>query len=299
MNRKKYWLLAAAGLLLFAACNKEPIPPIDNGNGGDRPVSLNLNCQGAVVIDYDTGTILYSMAPDFQLVPASMTKVMTMYIAFDHIDKGYLSLDSQIPISPYAASRSVNPGESNVPLTETPSYSVDELIGALCVVSGNACAVALGEYFVGGLGTTQAYEKQFAKEIMNHYADSLGLDAHFDDASGLSSLNYITPLSMARLTRDFIKRFPIILEYTSRTKLDFRGTIYGATNGMLPGMSYAYPGCDGFKTGYTTAAGLCITTTAKMGNKRVIAVVMKAPTSAARYQDARQLMDYGFSVLLN
>ena len=84
-----------------------------------------------------------------------------------------------------------------------------------------------------------------------------------------------------------------------QNKLDFRGTIYGATNGMLPGMSYAYPGCDGFKTGYTTAAGLCITTTAKMGNKRVIAVVMKAPTSAARYQDARQLMDYGFSVLLN
>ena len=298
MNKRWYWLPAAL-LLLFVACEKQPIPPINNENGTNPPFSITLNCQGAVVIDYDTGDVLYSMAPDFQLVPASMTKVMTMYITFDHIEKGYLSLDSQIPISAYAASRSVNPGESNVPLTETPTYSVDELIGALCVVSGNACAVALGEYFVGGLGTTQAYEKQFAKEVMNHYADSLGLDAHFDDASGLSSGNYITPLSMAKLTRDFIRRFPIILEYTSKTKLDFRGTIYGATNGMLPGMSYAYSGCDGFKTGYTTAAGLCITTTAKMGTKRVIAVVMKAPTSALRYKDASSLMDYGFSLLFD
>ncbi|HPX79160.1 MAG TPA: D-alanyl-D-alanine carboxypeptidase family protein [Bacteroidales bacterium] len=298
MNKRWYWLPAAL-LLFFVACEKQPLPPINNENGTKPPFSISLNCQGAVVIDYDTGDVLYSMAPDFQLVPASMTKVMTMYITFDHIEKGYLSLDSQIPISAYASSRSVNPGESNVPLTETPTYSVDELIGALCVVSGNACAVALGEYFVGGLGTTQAYEKQFAKEVMNHYADSLGLDAHFDDASGLSSGNYITPLSMAKLTRDFIRRFPIILEYTSKTKLNFRGTIYGTTNGMLPGMSYAYPGCDGFKTGYTTAAGLCITTTAKMGTKRVIAVVMKAPTSALRYKDASSLMDYGFSLLFD
>ena len=141
MNKRWYWLPAAL-LLLFVACEKQPIPPINNENGTNPPFSITLNCQGAVVIDYDTGDVLYSMAPDFQLVPASMTKVMTMYITFDHIEKGYLSLDSQIPISAYAASRSVN-RESNVPLTETPTYSVDELIGALCVVSGNACAVAL------------------------------------------------------------------------------------------------------------------------------------------------------------
>lgn len=101
MNKRWYWLPAAL-LLLFVACEKQPIPPINNENGTNPPFSITLNCQGAVVIDYDTGDVLYSMAPDFQLVPASMTKVMTMYITFDHIEKGYLSLDSQIPISAYA-----------------------------------------------------------------------------------------------------------------------------------------------------------------------------------------------------
>ena len=218
--------------------------------------------------------------PDYLLVPASMTKVMTMYIVFDHIEKGYLSLQSQIPVSHYAASRSINPGESNVPLNESLTYSVDEMIKALCVVSANACAVALGEYISGGT------EQDFAV-FMNRYADSLGLNAHYTDASGLSSGNGITPRSMALLTREFIIRFPEILNFTS------------LTNGLLPGRSYAYNGCDGFKTGYTSAAGLCITATAKLADKRVIAVVMKAPSSLLRYYDAARLMDYGFSVLMN
>jgi D-alanyl-D-alanine carboxypeptidase len=143
-----------------------------------------------------------------------------MYIVFDHIEKGYLSLQSQIPVSTYAASRSVNPGESNVPLNETLTYSVDEMIKALCVVSANACAVALGEYISGGT------EQDFAV-IMNRYADSLGLNAQYTDASGLSSGNGISPRSMALLTREFIIRFPEILNFTSLTSMNFRGTTYG------------------------------------------------------------------------
>ena len=135
-------------LLVFVACEKPVLP--DPGHGTDPPVSLGLSCQGAIVIDAASGTSLYAESPDYPLVPASMTKVMTMYIVFDHIEKGYLSLDSQIPVSPYAAGRSVNPGESNVPLNETLTYSVDEMIRALCVVSANACAVALGEYLSKG-----------------------------------------------------------------------------------------------------------------------------------------------------
>jgi D-alanyl-D-alanine carboxypeptidase len=104
---------------------------------------------------------------------------------------------------------------------------------------------------------------------------------------------------MALLTRDFIRRFPIILTFTSLTSLNFRGVNYSATNGLLPGKTYAYSGCDGFKTGSTNAAGLCITATAKMGEKRIIAVVMKAPTSVLRYRDAATLMDYGLTALLN
>ncbi|HPV87601.1 MAG TPA: D-alanyl-D-alanine carboxypeptidase family protein [Bacteroidales bacterium] len=280
------WLL----LLVFAACNKTIVP--EPNPETNRPVSLGLSCQGAIVIDAATGEALYSLSSDFTFVPASMTKVMTMYIVFDHIEKGYLSFESQIPVSSYAASRSVNPGESNVPLNESLTYSVDEMICALCVVSANACAVALGEYLSGGT------EKDFAV-IMNRYADSLGLNAHYDDASGLSAKNGISPRSMADLTRDFIKRFPHILKYTSLTRWNFRGTVYGATNGLLPGQSYYYNGCDGFKTGYTSAAGLCITATAQLADKRVIAVVMKAPNSYMRYRDAANLMDYGLSVLMN
>ncbi|HHV03158.1 MAG: D-alanyl-D-alanine carboxypeptidase family protein [Bacteroidales bacterium] len=280
------WLL----LLVFVACEKNVVP--EPGPEPNPPVYLGLSCQGAIVIDAANGETFYSVSPDFMLVPASMTKVMTMYIVFDHIEKGYLSLESQIPVSPYAAARSINPGESNVPLNEALTYTVDEMIRALCVVSANACAVALGEYISGGT------EKDFAR-IMNHYADSLGLTAHYDDASGLSSKNGISPRSMAELTRDFIKRFPNILEYTSLTRLNFRGTVYGTTNGMLPGQAYYYNGCDGFKTGYTNAAGLCITATAHLADKRVIAVVMKAPNSYLRYQDAAKLMDRGLSVLMN
>lgn len=276
-------------LLVFVACEKPVLP--DPGHGTDPPVSLGLSCQGAIVIDAASGTSLYAESPDYPLVPASMTKVMTMYIVFDHIEKGYLSLDSQIPISPYAAGRSVNPGESNVPLNETLTYSVDEMIRALCVVSANACAVALGEYLSKG------NERDFAV-IMNRYADSLGLSASYDDASGLSAKNHITPRSMAALTREFIQRFPLILEYTSLTATDFRGTVYKSTNGLLPGQSYYYNGCDGFKTGYTSAAGLCITATARLADKRVIAVVMKAPSSLLRYHDAARLMDHGFSILM-
>ncbi len=283
---KGLWIL----LLVLASCGKQITP--EPGPGGEPGVSLNLSCQGAIVIDAATGTELYSESPDYLLVPASMTKVMTMYIVFDHIEKGYLSLQSLIPVSAYAASRSVNPGESNVPLNETLTYSVDEMIKALCVVSANACAVALGEYLSGGT------EQDFAA-IMNRYADSLGLNAYYTDASGLSSGNGISPRSMALLTREFIIRFPEILNFTSLTSMNFRGTTYWATNGLLPGRSYAYNGCDGFKTGYTSAAGLCITATAKLSDKRVIAVVMKAPSSLLRYKDAARLMDYGLTVLLN
>ncbi|HNY24015.1 MAG TPA: D-alanyl-D-alanine carboxypeptidase family protein [Bacteroidales bacterium] len=278
-------------LLLFGliACEKQQVPIITPKPG---TVSLSLSCQGATVIDFETGTELYGMSSSYPMVPASMTKVMTMYIVFDRIDKGFLTLNTKIPVSEYAAMRSVNPGESNVPLNETETYSIDELIAALCVVSGNACAVALGEFLSGGT------ESDFAG-IMNHYADSLQLTAHYTDASGLSDGNSVSPKSMALLTRDFIRRFPVILTYTSMTGLNFRGVNYSATNGLLPGKSYAYNGCDGFKTGYTNAAGLCITATAQLGGKRVIAVVMKAPTSVLRYRDAATLMDYGLTTLLN
>ena len=288
----KFYLSALLSVLLlaFTSCEKTPIPNPEPDH--DKPVSLGLSCQGAIVIVAASGEALYTHGSDYPLVPASMTKVMTMYIVFDHIEKGYLSLDSQIPISANAAERSVNPGESNVPLNQYLTYSVDEMIGALCVVSANACAVALGEYLSGGTETDFSV-------IMNRYADSLKLEARYFDAAGMSSKNEITPRSMALLTREFIRRFPVILEYTSLTSLNFRGTVYGATNNMLPGKTYYYNGCDGFKTGYTSAAGLCITATATLADKRVIAVVMKAPSSYARAQDATRLMDYGFTTLMN
>ena len=95
----KFYLSALLSVLLlvFTACEKQPLPNPELDP--DKPVSLGLSCQGAIVIDAASGEALYSLSPDFPLVPASMTKVMTMYIVFDHIEKGYLSLDSMIPIN--------------------------------------------------------------------------------------------------------------------------------------------------------------------------------------------------------
>lgn len=287
---KRISLLGLLWVVFLVACEKQPIPEPQNPPTPQEK-TLHLSCSGGIVIDALTGNVLYNHHAEVLLVPASMTKVMTMYIVFEQMEKGYMDINTVIPISDYAAQRSVNPGESNVPLSQTDTYTVNELIGALCVVSGNACAVALGEYISKGT------ESDFAT-IMNHYADSLGLDADYVDASGLASGNIISPKSQAALTRDFIRRFPLILSYTSKKSLLFHGETYYATNGLLPGQTYAYNGCDGFKTGYTGAAGLCITATAQLGGKRVIAVVMKAPDSASRYKDAATLMDYGFTKLL-
>lgn len=245
-----------------------------------------LTSGGACAIDADTGEVLFEYNADTPLVPASMTKFMTVYITFDKIREGLLTKDTLITCSQEAAKISRDPGASNIPMIAGEQYSVDELIGAALVPSSCSAAYLLGEHIAGS-------NEEFVK-LMNEYVYKLGLEAYYADCMGLSHQNRITPRSMATLGVRFVNDFPEVLEYTSAKFITFRGVRYGNTNALLPGRSYAYPGADGLKTGTSSSAGCCITATAEQDGTRVVAVTMRSLSVPDRYKDIRSILDSAF-----
>ncbi len=248
-----------------------------------------ITSSGACAIDVETGNILYEYNADTPLAPASMTKVMTAYIIYDKIRTGDLTKDTYITCSENAAKLSRDPVATNVPLVEGEAYSIDELLYAIMLPSACAACTLVGEYISGS-------EEEFAK-LMTSYATDLGLNAYYEDASGLSDNNRITPRSQAQLAAIFIREFPDILNYTSAKSCNFRGKTYNNTNQLLPGKSYPYEGADGMKTGTTTLAGKCLTATAKRGDTRIVGVTMRSTTTTSRYTDIHEILDAGFTAI--
>ena len=254
------------------------------------PEKPSITAASAIVMDYDTGEVLYEKDADTMRVPASMTKVMTAYIIFEELEAGNLTLDTMVPISAANAqkSRDAKNYPASVPLPAGSSVSVDTLLRLILIPSASASCIVMAEYISGS-------ESAFV-ERMNATAKRLGMTAEYKNSHG-AHVHYLTARSQAILVREFIHRFPQILNYTSLTGVTFNGKWYPNTNKLLPGMDYAYPGVDGFKTGTISAAGYCLSATAVKNGRRIISVVMKSSNDRTRHTDSQALLDYGFDML--
>ncbi len=248
--------------------------------------AIELSSAAACVIDCKTGKCYYELESYTPLAPASMTKIMTVYLIYEKIEEGALSKDTLITADEEDALASRDSEATNVILEDGMSYTIDELIGAILVPSACAASSMVGKYISGS-------EESFA-ELMNQTAEELGLNAYYEDASGLSDNNRITARSMAELARILINKYPDVLNYTSKPYIEFNGRQYNNTNRMLPGRDCEYTGIDGLKTGTTTLAGCCFTATAFDGEIRLISVTMDSEHGASRFDDSAQLLDIGF-----
>ena len=253
------------------------------------PTPPNITADSAIVMDYDTGEVLYEKDADTMRVPASMTKVMTAYIIFEELEAGNLTLDIMVPVSNTNADRSRSSSyPAMVPLPYGKSQSVDTLLKLILIPSASASCIVMADYISGS-------EAAFVQR-MNETAKRLGMTAEYENSHG-AHVHYLTARSQAILVREFISRFPQVLEYTSMTGVTFNGKYYTNTNKLLPGLDYAYDGVDGFKTGTISAAGYCLSATAVKNGRRIISVVMHADDDKTRHTDTTALLDYGFAML--
>lgn len=256
-------------------------------NVDDEKEVLDLapEAKSAILIERDTGKVIFNKNENEQLPPASMTKLMTLLLIMESLEKGDLTLDEMIRVSEKAASM----GGSQVFLEAGEEMSVEDLIKSIAIASGNDASVALAERVAGS-------EEAFVKQ-MNDKVKDLGLkNTHFENSSGLPADNlYSTAYDMAIIAKELLK-YEDITNYTSiyddylRKGQENEFWLVN-TNKLVK----FYPGVDGLKTGYTNEAKYCLTATAKKNDMRVIAVVMGADTVKKRNATISDMLDYAFN----
>ena len=270
-----------SALCLAAALLAAAVPPASAA--GEAVPGLTLSCASAVLMEKETGTLLYEQNAHEKLEPASVTKIMTLLLVMEAVDSGQISLDDTVAVSAYAAGM----GGSQVYLKEGEQMTVSELIKCVTVVSGNDCAVALAEHLSGS-------EAAFVAR-MNQRAQELGMtDTNFVNCTGLPAPGHVTSAyDIALMSRELILHHPSIRDYTTIWMDSIRDGTFGLTNTNR--LVCFYQGATGLKTGSTDSALYCMSATAERDGMELIAVVMKAPTSAQRFEDAKVLLDYGFA----
>lgn len=248
-----------------------------------RAAGPEVNAPSAVLMEKSTGTVLCAKDEHTPREPASVTKIMTLLLTMEAIDSGSLSYDDAVAASAHAASM----GGSQIWLREGEKMTVRDLIKAVCVVSGNDAAVALGEHLAGS-------EDAFV-EKMNARAQELGmLDTHFVNCTGLPAAGHVTSAyDIALMSRELILNHPDIRQFTTIWMDALRDgeSMLVNTNKLVR----FYDGATGLKTGSTDSALYCLSATAERNGMELIAVVMKGRTSDERFADARALLDYGFA----
>lgn len=244
-----------------------------------------------ILMEASTGQIICEENAGERRSPASITKIMTLLVIFDHIGTGRVRLDSQVMTSAYAKSM----GGSQVFLEEGEIQSLETIIKCIAVSSGNDASVAAAEFIAGS-------EAEFVK-LMNQRAEELGLtDTHFEDCCGLSDSDnhYTSAKDVALMSRELITKYPQILDYTRIWMEDITHvTTRGSSNFTLSSTNKLlkmYEWTTGLKTGSTSKALYCLSATASKDNIDLIAVVMGSPTNKSRFQDAMALLNYGYSV---
>lgn len=234
-------------------------------------------------MEQSTGTILYEHNSHEQLRPASVTKVMTLLLIMEALDNGLISLEDNVPCSENAASM----GGSQIWLDTTETLTVNEMLKAICVVSGNDASVAMAEYIAGS-------EELFVEQ-MNKRAKELGMnDTCFKNCHGIDEDGHVTSsYDIAIMSRELMVNHPSITNYTTIWMDTLRNgeSELVNTNKLLRN----YEGCNGLKTGSTSLALFNLSATATRDNLSLIAVIMKGETSSIRFAEAKKLLDYGFS----
>ena len=248
-----------------------------------RAAALTLDAPSALLMEKQTGTVLYAKDEHTPREPASVTKVMTLLLTMEVIDSGSLSYGDTVTGSAHAASM----GGSQIWLKEGEQMRVEDLIKAVCVVSGNDAAVALGEHIAGS-------EEAFVAR-MNERAQELGMnDTHFVNCTGLPAGGHVTSAyDIALMSRELILRHPDIRRFTTIWMDSLRdgASMLVNTNKLVR----FYDGTTGLKTGSTGSAKYCISATAERDGMELIAVVLGGSTSDARFADAKAMLNHGFA----
>jgi len=243
---------------------------------------MRLNVKAAYLMNVNTGQVYFAQNPDRQIPPASITKVLTLFLVRDALAQGRLGVNTLIPVSALA----IRTGGSTMTLYRGEKVPVGELIKGISVVSANNACVAVAEYLGGG--NTHRFVAQ-----MNAKARSLGMTRSvFRNPNGLPAPGQVsTARDIARLSAAYLRRYPDSLAIHSMTSHTHNGVTHRNANSLLG----RYDGADGLKTGFVCASGYNITATAKRGNTRLIAVVLGAANPIVREVETSRLLDYGFA----
>lgn len=245
---------------------------------------FDVNAKSAVLMDLATGRVLYAKNADEALPPASVTKIMTILLFMEEVDRGNISLDDEITVSEYAASM----GGSQVYLEPGETMRAEELLKCVIIASANDAAVALAEKVAGS-------EEAFVAR-MNERARELSMNnTRFENVTGLdddTTKHLTSAYDIALMSRELLK-YETVLKYTTVWMDTIRDGAFGLTNTNR--LIRFYNGATGLKTGSTSRAGFCMSATAMRDGMHLIAVVMGSPTRDERNEAARQLLDYGFA----
>ena len=245
---------------------------------------ITSGAQSVSLMEKETGTLIYAENEHERLEPASVTKVMTLLLVMEAIDDGRLHYEDMLSASDHAASM----GGSQVYLKAGEQMSVEDLLKAVCMASGNDAAVCLAEAVAGS-------EESFV-ERMNQRAKDLGMaDTTFRNCTGLPAEGHLTSAyDIALMSRELILKHPDIRRFTTLWMDSLRGGEFQLANTNK--LIRYYDGATGLKTGSTDSALYCLSGTAERDGMELIAVVMKAPTSAERFETAKNLLSYGFAI---
>ena len=252
-----------------------------------RAANLEVEAKSALLMDVATGTILFEQNSHEALSPASVTKVMTMLLIMEAIQSGKIGWGDSVTTSESAAAK----GGSQVYLKVGESMSAEEMLKSIAVSSANDCACAMAEHLAGS-------EEAFV-EMMNARAKELGMeDTNFVNCTGLddgeNAVNHKTSAhDIALMSRELLKNHPDITKFTTIWMDTIRNGEFGLSNTNK--MVRFYSGCTGLKTGFTSGAGYCLSSSAKRDGLELIAVVMGCETSQKRFASCKSMLDYGFA----
>ena len=253
--------------------------------------SLDVNAKSAILIEATTGKVLYEKNPDEKLSPASVTKVMTIYLIYEAIANNKIKWDDVVTVSEHAASM----GGSQIFLEPMEKQDVKTLTKSIVIASANDAAVAMAEHIAGS-------EEEFVK-LMNQKAKELGMEnSNFENACGLdtdTTNHYMSARDIAIISRELMTKYPEVKEFTTKwqdtiTHKTKKGeTEFGLTNTNK--LLKMYDGATGLKTGSTSKALYCLSGSAERDGMSLIAVVMASPEPKTRFQEVAKMFDYGFS----
>lgn len=276
---KKGFSLVTCLLIFLISIIASPVMAAEN------KTELATDAKSAILIERDTGSVLYNKNSHEKLPPASMTKIMTMILIMEALEQKKITMNEKVRTSEYAASM----GGSQIFLEPGEEMTVEEMLRGISIGSANDASVAMAEKIAGS-------EEEFV-EMMNKKADELGLkDTKFQNATGLPEKDhYSSSYDMAMMAKELL-RYENITKFTGkyesylREKTDKKFWLVN-TNKLVK----FYPGVDGLKTGFTNEAKFCLTATAKQNGMRVIAVVFGAPSTKVRNAQVTKMLDYAFA----